>query len=81
MAMPGRGLLGQHDADADRARRFLPVGDDIGHRRIVWVDRLDDGEPARVCPLHFHRIAGVVGKPCRAIRHRGVGICCMIFYC
>ena len=28
-------LFGQHDADADRARRLFPVGDDIGHRRIV----------------------------------------------
>src|SRR5262249_56220091 len=35
-------LLGQHDADADRARRALPVGDHVGHRRIVRVDRLDD---------------------------------------
>src|SRR5271166_2393917 len=24
-------LLGHYDADADRARRLLPVGDDIGH--------------------------------------------------
>lgn len=24
---------------------ILPVGDDVGHRRIVWVNR-DDGEPA-----------------------------------
>ena len=53
-------LLRQHDADADRARRLLPVGDDIGHRRIVRVDRLDDGEPVGMGPLHFHRIAGVV---------------------
>src|SRR5580704_448491 len=30
-------LLCQHDADADRARRLLPVGDHIGHRRIVRV--------------------------------------------
>jgi hypothetical protein len=54
------GLLGQHDADPDRARRILPVGDDIGHIRIVRVDRLDDGEPAGMGPLHFHGIAGVV---------------------
>ena len=53
-------LLRQHDADADRARRLLPVGDDIGHRRIVRVDRLDEREPAGMGPLHFHRIAGVV---------------------
>src|SRR5262249_57668164 len=26
-------LRRQHDADADGARRLLPVGDDIGHRR------------------------------------------------
>jgi len=30
-------LLRQHDADADRTRRLLPVGYDIGHRRIVRV--------------------------------------------
>jgi hypothetical protein len=53
-------LLRQYDADADRAGGLLPVGDDIGHRRIVRIDRLDDGEPAGVGPLHFHRIAGVV---------------------
>src|SRR5207344_2749755 len=28
-------LFRQHDADSDRARRLLPVGDDIGHHRIV----------------------------------------------
>ena len=53
-------LLGHDDADADRARRLLPVGDDIGHRRIVRVDRLDEREPAGMGPLHLHRIAGVV---------------------
>jgi hypothetical protein len=50
----------QHDADADRARRFLPLGDDIGHRPIVRVHRLDDGEPPGMGPSHFHRITGVV---------------------
>ena len=39
---PALGLLRQHNADSDRARRFLPVGDDIGHRRIVRVNRLED---------------------------------------
>src|SRR6266850_1394100 len=39
------GLLRQHDADSDRAPRPPPFGDDIGHRRIVRVDRLDDGDP------------------------------------
>ena len=53
-------LLRQHDADADRARCPLPVGDDVGHRRIVRVDRLDDREPVGMGPLHFHRIARVV---------------------
>jgi len=33
-------LLRQHDTDCDRARRILPVGDDIGSRRIVRIDRL-----------------------------------------
>ena len=54
------GLLRQHDADSDRARRLLPVGDDIGHIRIIRVDRLDDGDPAGMGPLHFHGVAGVV---------------------
>ena len=54
------GLLRQHDADADRARRPLPRGDDVAHRRIVRIDRLDDREPAGMGPLHFHRIARVV---------------------
>ena len=53
-------LLRQHDADADRARCPLPVGDDIVHGRIVRVDRLDDREPAGMGALHFHRIARVV---------------------
>ena len=46
------------DADADRPRRFLPVGDDVGHRRIVRVDRLDECEPAGMGLLHFHGVAG-----------------------
>jgi len=53
-------LLSQDDPDADRSWRVLPVDDDIGHRRIVRVDRLNDGEPAGMGPLHFHCIAGVV---------------------
>src|SRR5262252_8221909 len=53
-------LLRQHDADADRAGRILPVGDHVGHRRIVWVDRLNNGKPAGMGPLHFDRIAGIV---------------------
>jgi hypothetical protein len=39
------------------AQRFLPIGDDIGHRRIGWVDRLNDGEPFGRAPAHFHRTA------------------------
>src|SRR5713226_6458351 len=53
-------LLRHHDADADRARCVLPVGDDIAHGWIVWVDRLDDREPTGMGPLHLHRIARVV---------------------
>ena len=38
------GLFRQHDADADRAWRLLPVGDDIGHRRSAqgarWIQVL-----------------------------------------
>jgi hypothetical protein len=46
--------------NADRARRLLPVGDDIGHRRVVGVDRLDQRELVRMGPLHPQRIARVV---------------------
>jgi hypothetical protein len=53
-------LFRHHDPDADRAWRLLPVGDDIGHRRIIRIDRLDECEPAGMSPLHFHRIARVV---------------------
>jgi len=53
-------LLRHHDPDADCARRLLPVGNDIGHRRIVRVHRLHEGEPAGMGPLHLHRIAGVI---------------------
>ena len=49
-----------HDANADRARRLLPVGDHVGYRRIVRVERLDDREPIGMRLLHFHRIARVV---------------------
>ena len=60
-------LLGQHDADADRARRLLPLGDDIGHVRIVRVDRLDDGEPVRDAPAapprHSWRHSGTAKTP------------------
>ena len=53
-------LLRHQDADADRARCLLPVSDDIAHGWIVWVDRLDDREPTRMGPLHFHCITRVV---------------------
>ena len=54
------GLLRQHDADRNRARRVFPVGDDIGHPRIIRVDRFDDGEPVRMGSLHLRRVAPVV---------------------
>ena len=57
---PAPVLPGQHDADADRARRLLPLGDDIGHIGIVGVDRLDDRHPAGMGPLHVHGVAGVI---------------------
>src|SRR6202040_1315899 len=38
-------LLRHHDADTDRARCLLPVGDDIAHSWIVWIDWLDDRKP------------------------------------
>src|SRR5258707_13293833 len=41
----------------DGAWRPLPVGDDVGHRRIIRIDRLHDGEPARMRPLDLHGIA------------------------
>ena len=53
-------LLAQHDADSDRARRLLPVGDDVGHAGVVRVERLDDGEPAGMGALYFDGVAGVV---------------------
>ena len=53
-------LFGHDDADADRARRLLPLGDNIGDRRIVGVDRLDQRELVGVGPLHLDRIAAVV---------------------
>src|SRR5262249_49399965 len=37
-----------------------PVRDDVGHRRIIGIDRLDDGEATGMSPLHFDRIARVV---------------------
>src|SRR5437879_3407991 len=43
-----------HDPDADRARLLLPVGDYLGNRRIIRVDRLDESEPAVMSPLHLH---------------------------
>jgi hypothetical protein len=53
-------LLRHHDADTDRARCLLPVGDDIAHGWIVWIDWLDDCKLIRMGPLHFHRITRVV---------------------
>jgi len=53
-------LRRQHDADSDRARRLLPVGNDIGNRRIVWVDRLTMASRPGWARLHLHGIAGVV---------------------
>src|SRR5262249_326850 len=46
--------------DADRARGLLPVGDDIAHGWIIWVDRLHNREPTGMGPLHLHRITRVV---------------------
>src|SRR5215510_5567532 len=65
--------LRHHDSDADRAWRLLPVSDDVGHRRIIRVDRLDKGEPAGMGPLHLYRITGVV-RPLRHIRLMGVDL-------
>src|SRR5262249_15763767 len=48
-------LVSQEDADADRARRLLPLRDDVVHRGIVRVDRLDDGEAVGMRPLHLDR--------------------------
>src|SRR5262245_39367524 len=53
-------LLRHNDANADRARCLLPVGDDIAYGWIVWIDRLYDREPTGMDPLHFHRITRVV---------------------
>src|SRR2546428_12804611 len=53
-------LLRQYDPDTDRAWSLLPVRDDIGHGRIIRVDRLDEREPAGMGLLHFDGIAGVV---------------------
>ena len=53
-------LLRHHDADADRARRLLPLGDDIGHVGIVGVDRFYDGHPVWMRFCHFHRVACVI---------------------
>jgi len=49
-----------HDADADGRRDFLPLRDDITDRRIIRIDRLDQGEAARMGLLHFHRVARVI---------------------
>ena len=57
--LPSR-LAGHHDANADCARRFLPLGNDIGHRRICRIDRLNEGETVRMGVLHLDRITGVV---------------------
>src|SRR5262245_44447503 len=62
---PALRLLCHHDADGDRARCLLPVGNDIANGWIVWVDRLDDREPTRMSPLHFDcitRVVAVQGK-------------------
>ena len=42
------------------ARRLLPLGDDVGHRGIVRIDRLDDGHAAGMRALHLDRVARVV---------------------
>src|SRR6185295_5955117 len=51
-------ILPQEDADTDRAGRLLPVCDCLRYRWVIRVDRLDDGQPAGMRPLHLHRIAG-----------------------
>ena len=54
-------VLGRvHDADADRARRLLPVGNDIVHALIVRIDRLDDRHAAGMRALHLLGVARVV---------------------
>ena len=63
-AVPG--LLRDHDAGADGTRRLLPIGDDIGDRRIIRVDMLDDREPVGMGALHFDGIAGVVTVQAKA---------------
>src|SRR5580698_747698 len=53
-------FLRQHDADSDRARRLLPLGDDVINCRIVRIDRLDDGHPVRMGARHLDRVARVI---------------------
>jgi hypothetical protein len=52
--------LRQHDAHRHRAGLLLPLGDHFADRRVVRIDRLDDGEAAGVLALHLDRIASVV---------------------
>ena len=74
-------LVAQEDADANRARRLFPVGDDIGHLGIVRIDRLDDRPcgwdrelrgrgAARPSQPHGDRQAGRSGRSQGGRRHR-----------
>jgi len=49
-------LAGHHDADADGARRLLPIGNYIGHRRVRGVDRFDEAKTTRMGIAHLDRI-------------------------
>ena len=53
-------FLAQEDADADGARRLLPLRDHVGHVLVVRVDRLDDGHAAGMGARHLLGIAAVV---------------------
>src|SRR5215831_15619747 len=55
-----RNLVSEHDPDADRALRRLPLGDRIGDCRIGRVDRLDQSEPAGMRSVYLDGVAGVV---------------------
>ena len=59
--MPGidRGAVRHHDPDRCRPLLRRPLGDDLGHRRIGRVHRLDEPEPSGMPGVDLDRVARI----------------------
>jgi len=56
----GNLLFPQHQPDPDCSLRFGPVRQDVIHRGIGGIDRLQDAKPLRILGIDLERVARIV---------------------